>query len=370
MPSHRPARGLRRRALLSSLVAAACPPALPALLAACGGGGYSEPPPAAQPRFTHEGLDGRIVQRLRPAAGAGLLAATDDGLHQRRPDGSWAARGLAGEQVFDVTAVAPDVWLASVRSAAGGAGAVPRLVQTTDAGATWSVVNHDFGGPQGPEAIQALVFDGAGGRLLATGHDVLAVSFDMGRRWQRLAGTYHAFASPKSALGFDPVLGDVWYGGQDAIERLALFRWRQSDGSVTPHPELMPSPSTVKGIRFVQGQPARLLVAGEGGIVHSPDRGASWQVLLQSGHDFFFDVVQDPQRPQRWVTARWEKNFDAPQRLLVALSDDDGRTWTTLVHDDAQLFGGTWSLAAGVIDGRSVFHLGLYRGGVVRLELG
>jgi hypothetical protein len=345
-------QALRRQALTWLAAAPAA-----ALLAACGGSDTPVAPPAApaEPSFTAEGLAGRIVHRLRPLPGGGLLAATDDGLYQRSSPGTWQARNLAGGHVFDVTALSATHWIASVRKADLGVDAPPRLLETTAAGQDWQEVAHNFGGDEGAEAIQALMYDAAGARLLATGTDVLAQSRDGGRTWQRLAGEYQAIGSPKSALALDPQLGDVWFGGQNAIEVLTLFRWRQSDGLVVEHPELMTTPSVVKGIRFSQGQPARVLVAGEGGVVHSLDRGVQWRQLFADGHNFYFDVVQDPQRPQRWVTARWEKNFADPQRLAV--------------RGDAQLFGGTWSLAAGIEGGRTVFHLGLYKGGVMRLEL-
>jgi hypothetical protein len=357
---------LRRQALAWLAAAPAA-----ALLSACGGGDLTVAPPAApaQPSFTAEGLAGRIVHRLRPLPGGGLLAATDDGLYQRSASGAWQARNLPGEHVFDVTALSPTHWLASVRNAAAGVDAPPRLLETTTAGQAWQVVIHNFGGDEGPETIHALMNDAAGARLLATGFDVLAQSRDGGRTWQRLAGEYQAIGSPKSALALDPQLGDVWFGGQNAVEVLALFRWRQSDGQVIDHPGLMTTPSVVKGIRFSQGQPARVLVAGEGGVVHSLDRGGQWRQLFTDGHNFYFDVVQDPQRPQRWVTARWEKSFEDPQRVVVRVSDDDGATWRELVHGDAQLFGGAWSLAASIEGGRTMFHLGLYKGGVMRLEL-
>lgn len=359
---------ITRRRTLSLLAAAPIPLLLPACGGGGGGGDMPEAPPPP-PLFVSEGLSGRIVHRLRPSAGGGLLAATDNGLYQRTADGAWQARGLDGEHVLDVTAIDPSRWLASVRSAAGGVDAPPRLLETTTAGLVWQAVANDFGGDTGPEAIQALMADIAGSRLLATGTDVLAQSRDLGRTWQRLAGRFQAFSNPMTALTLDPQLGDVWYGGQDAIERLVLFRWKQADGELLAHPDLMSAPSVVKSIRFAQGQPARVLIAGEGGIVHSLDRGGSWRRLLADGHEFYFDVVQDPQRPQRWVTARWQKNFDGPQRLLVKVSDDDGSTWRDLWHGDAQLFGGVWSLAAYVAGGRSVFQLGLYKGGVMRLEL-
>jgi hypothetical protein len=69
------------------------------------------------------------------------------------------------------------------------------------------------------------------------------------------------------------------------------------------------------------------------------------------------------------VSASWKKEYELPQPLRVAISEDDGATWTTFGHPDAQLFGGAWSMEAQVEQGRSVFYLGLYKGGVMRMEL-
>jgi photosystem II stability/assembly factor-like uncharacterized protein len=354
-----------RRAALAALTWPVLAP-----LAACGGGGGDAPapppPPPTEPRFTAHGLAGHIVRRLRPSPG-GWLAATGNGAFRHTAAG-WQPLGLTGQVVLDIVAPDATTLIASVHTA----NAVPRdfrLVESRDAGASWQALMHDFGGPHGPEGVHALAFDGAANRLLATGADVLAESTDRGRRWRRLAGDWHAFTQPKEALAIDPRRGDAWYGGQDAIEGFALFRHRAASGSLVSHPGLMPNPSVAKGIRFALEQPQRVIVAGEGGLVQTLDDGASWQRLLDTGYRFHFDVLQDPQRPQRWVSASWAKNFDTPQPLIVHITDDDGRSWRTLQHPDRTLFGGAWSMAASLENGRTVYDFGLYKGGVMRLEL-
>jgi hypothetical protein len=83
----------------------------------------------------------------------------------------------------------------------------------------------------------------------------------------------------------------------------------EADGGLDSYPGLLPGPSVSKGIRHVMGQPQRLLVSDEAGIVRTLDDGISWQTLLaDDAHRFHFDVLHDVQRPRRFITAAWEKN--------------------------------------------------------------
>lgn len=337
-----------------------------ATLPGCGGGSPDEPADPV-PKFTADGLEGRIVRKLHPGP-AGLVAATDDSAWRRGAAG-WVSLGLPGLYVQDIAALTPLHFLASVRAPAGAAPG--RLVESSDGGASWQDVAHDFGGPGTPEFIQALYDDAPAGRLLALGADALAVSHDHGRHWELLAGQWHAFAGGKDALAVEPASGDVWFGGQDAIETLDLKRRRAAGGAIDHYSGLLPSPSTVKGIRFAMGEPNRVLVAGEGGIAQTRDDGATWQtLLLHPDYRFHFDVLQDPARPRRLVSASWKKDYEQPQPLVVVVSEDDGATWRTIEHPDRQLFGGAWSLASQPdAQGRSAFYFGLYKGGVMRMTL-
>ena len=338
-----------------------------AALPGCGGGSSASPPAEPVAKFTPDGLQGRIVRKLRPGA-AGLLAATDDSAWRRGPAG-WTSLGLPGLYVQDIAAFSATRLVASVKQPAPATGP-ERLLETLDGGLSWHDVAHDFGGPGTPEFIQALLYDAPAGRLLAIGSDALAASSDQGRHWELLAGQWHAFASGKDALAVQPVSGDVWYGGQDAIETLVLKRRRAAGGALDSYPALLPSPSVAKGIRFGIGEPQRVLVAGEGGIVQTRDNGATWQtLLLHADYRFHFDVLQDPARPRRLVSASWKKEYELPQPLIVAISEDEGATWRSIEHPDRQLHGGAWSMALQVEEGRSVFYFGLHRGGVMRMTL-
>lgn len=338
----------------------------------CGGSAGDVPQPVpplpATPQFIHEGLQGRIVSRLRPSD-TGVLAATDAGVFQRR-GGAWEPRGLADQTILDLVVISGQRWMASVRATADGPTATPQLVMTVDGGASWKPVTSNFGGSHGPEPVHALAFDGPRQRLLATGSDVLAESRDEGRTWTVLHGDWQGFAHPKAALVVHPASGDIWYGGQDAVEGLILFQRAEATRQVTTHAGLLPSPSVVKGVQFATVLNAgHLLIAGEGGVVETRDGGTTWAKLLHDGYNFYFDVAFDAHKPGRLVSARWLKNYDAPQPAHVMVSDDAGKTWRSFQTTDDALFGGAWAIHALQESGRTSYLLGLYKGGVMRVEL-
>lgn len=330
------------------------------LLAACGGGSSEPPPPppppAAPPLEVHiEGLSGRIVRRLRESR-RGQLAVTDAGLF-RREGGNWLSLGLAEQHLHDVVERQDGGLLASSQ----GKG----FFISRDEGASWQTQASDFGRGSG-ETAWVLRADGS--RLLACGNAALAESLDGGQSWRLLAGNWDGVATLSDALSLAGN-GDIWWGGQNGIEELVLYRRRAADGSLQQWSRLLRSPSTVKSLRLPPAEPGRVLLCGEGGIVQTRDDGASWQpVFVNNNYRFYFDVLQDPLRPQRWVSAGWSKSSD-PQALRVAVSDDNAVSWREYEHPDPALHGGVWSMAVAVEAGMSVWRFGLYRGGIARLRL-
>jgi hypothetical protein len=130
---------MKRRALLAALLA----PALPAL-EACGGGDGGPPPAPAlpPPGVPVDGLAGQVVRRLRPSP-QGLLAATDGGALVRGAQ-AWEPLGL-DLPLRDIVALGGNTLLASAVSLQGA----PLLLRSSDGGANWQALAHDFGGPQG-----------------------------------------------------------------------------------------------------------------------------------------------------------------------------------------------------------------------------
>jgi hypothetical protein len=243
-------------------------------------------------------------------------------------------------------------------------------MKTTDGGATWTVLASDFGGPDGPETIHALAFDAPRNRVLATGSTVLAESRDEGASWEIMDGDWQGFGHPQSALAVHPQNGDAWYGGQNAIEGLILHHFQHATRTSTLHLDVLPRPSVAKGIGFPKAQdPKHVIITGEGGIAETRDAGLTWTKLFGDGFNFYFDIALDASSPSRMVSARWQKYFDSPQPLHAIVSDDAGKTWRVISDASPNVFGGAWSIYAIRENGRTNYLLGLYKGGVVRLEL-
>ena len=349
MPSHRThpdpngSSAIRRRLLLGSA----------ALFAGCGGGNQtSDPPPALTLQVSIEGLQGLKVARLR-ASPLGTLAATNNGLHVRDADG-WRLLGLRGGDLLDVAMLGAGRLVASSRQ--------DGMFASDDLGRNWQRLLSNFGGASGPEPAWALVVHE--GRLLATHGYGLAESRDGGRSWSLLVGNWGYVSTGMFALT-PGARGEIWFGGQNAIEQLVLGRWSPTE--LAEWERLMPSPSVVTSVRLVPGEPLRALVCGEGGIIQTRDNGRSWTpVFVNNDHRFYFDVLQDPSRPGRWVSAGYRKT-DATQPLRIAISEDDGASWREIEALDTRNFGGVLSMAVSVENGRSVFRFGTFGGGVVRV---
>jgi hypothetical protein len=324
-----------------------------ALFAGCGGGDpTSEPPPDPALQVRIEGLQGLKVTRLR-ASRLGLLAATNNGLHVRDTDG-WRLLGLPGGDLLDVAMLGAGRLVASCR--------LNGMFASDDSGRSWQRLISNFGGASGSEPAWALVEHE--GRLLATHGHSLAESRDGGRRWSLLVGRWGDASTGLSALT-SGARGEIWFAGQNAIEQLVLGRW--SPTALVEWVRLVPGPSVVTSVRLVPGEPLRALVCGEGGIIQTRDHGRTWMpAFVNSDLRFYFDVLQDPSMPGRWVSAGYRKT-DASQPLLIAISENDGASWREFEALDSRNFGGVLSMALSVENGRSVFRFGTAGGGVVRV---
>ncbi len=285
----------------------------------------------------------------------GLLAVTESGLFLRAAEG-WQALGLAGRDLLDVASLGNGRLVASSR--------LQGLFESDNGGQSWLPLASNFGGFIGAEeAAWALLPHG--GSLLATHGYGFSESVDGGRSWALRvgqwgsAGTGHALSAGAN--------GEIWFGGQNAVEELVLARWRP--GSLFEWSRLMPSPSVVCTVKLVPGEPQRVLACGEGGIVQSRNDGRTWaRVLVNNDSRFYFDVLPDPVRPRRWVSAGYRKT-DGMQPLRVEISDDDGENWYEIEHPDNQLYGGVLCMNVELEFGRAVYRFGLRKGGVARVQI-
>lgn len=349
------------------------------LVTSCGGGGSrGTPPPGGnlpvpQPEFRLDGLSGLTILGIYQH-GDRLFAATDDGLFAKAlGQDSWQIVGLDSFQIQALSILSDQHMLAAVvlrpdRDVFQD----PELYETVNGGANWLPVDSDFGGGFGENiGIWALHHDVADGRLYATGQDALAVSADTGRSWQLLAGAWDGLSPPQGALNLNAAKGQVWFGGQNAIEQLKLRRHDLESGETTEFDVfLLPSPATIEGITLDPSNPDRILASGEGGILQSLDNGETWaQLLGQASSRFYFETALDPQDSQVIYSASWRKEFDLPQTLILEVSSDGGESWTAYELNDPDLFGGAWSIRAVVEDGRTVLYIGLFRGGIMKVLL-
>ncbi len=296
------------------------------------------PPPAAQPEFRHEGLTGRTINHIYQHQDM-LFATSDAGLFGKTlGQDNWWSLGLDDHSVQDVVILNDQHWLAAVFAKGPNPFLEPALLETVNGGANWLEVATDFGGGSG-EGIFALHYHAERERLYATGY-ALAVSEDLGRSWELLAGDWGTFSHPLEALNLNPAKDQVWFGGQNAIEQMVLRRHDLATAETLDFPQLLPSPSVVKGITFDPANADRVLVSGEGGILQSLDNGETWtDPLGDVDFRFYFQTALDPDDSRTVFTAGWTKIFDEPQPLIVEISTDGGDSWAKYELDDPDLFG-------------------------------
>ncbi|MEO1018719.1 MAG: hypothetical protein AAFY56_13665 [Pseudomonadota bacterium] len=328
------------------------------------------PPPINDPVFVYRGLEGQTVVALAQTD-TSVLAGTTRGIYRYDGGTDWTLTTPADWSVTALEALNPTRLLAAVDVS----GTERHIVESLDAGNTWNVVQNDFGGSllQPREPVFRMAFDESSGELLATGYGALARSADFGRTWTVLNGQWGVVSTGLSALSKADLRGDIWYGGQGALEDPVLIRYSPNSGQSVnlsaAIETILPRPSTVESIRFYPTAEDIVFVVGEGGIAVSSDYGANWRASLTNTRArFYFDLIID--EPTGAVySAGWDKNFTDPQPLILDISLNGGQSWQSYQHDDSSILGGVWSMRLVDLNDRRRLFLGLQGGGVYEVDL-
>jgi hypothetical protein len=311
----------------------------------------------------------------------GLYAATSAGIYQLKDD-QWKNL-TASEQweVFDLEAVGAGHYLASIKQEDNF-----YLVESLDSGITWSFVESDFGHTEDDggviiaqslsldEKIQALEYDLEIGMLYGTGFHVLAVSGDYGRTWAKLTGEWQGFAKGYAALTIDLNSFKVWFGGQNAVEQSQLLSFDltlQETKTHTSMTDMNSEPGTVKNIRFHPNDPNTIYAAGEPGIISSTDGGETWEEFYFNDESrFYYGLLINPEQPETMYTSGWNKAFFEPQPFYLERTTDGGENWEKIEYvEEADIFGGVWSMYADYGQEESTLYFGLYKGGVMTVKV-
>ena len=348
------------------------------ILSACGSDKSvtSEPVPVdptpvdPTPEFTHMGLNEHVVKRL-VLHNNGLLVATDRGLYRLDQQEQWQLLSSTDWDIYDIAIVDDLHFILSYQSRGGN-----HISESIDGGASWLEVPGGFSQynetPKDESVEPAFRLLYEEGKLYGSGYDALAVSEDLGQTWQKLVGSWNGFARGTSLVARNASEGAVWYGGQGAFENPVLRRYSEGDLSlfeVSNIDDVLPVPSSVYGFAFSELSPGRVYVSGEGGIVYSDDEGENWHPLhVNDNYRFYFDFALFSESEEIFYTAGWDKNYESPQPLIVEVSRDSGMTWQSFQYDDADLLGGVYSLTAHRSESVDTLYLGLYKGGVMKVE--
>ncbi|MEQ8554420.1 MAG: hypothetical protein RIC06_01005 [Cyclobacteriaceae bacterium] len=326
-----------------------------------------------QPSFTfgRSGLEGRIINELSMTS-SGIIAATDKGLYVKteaqnslEPD-NWESAGLAEKNIRTFVEIDEDLWLA-----AENAGSSFFLYQSKNQGETWAELENNFGGDY-EQHINDLEYVAETQMLYAVGYGVLAESADMGQTWTPIIGDWDWLASGLDFVEKNPESNELWIGGQNAIEGFILYKYDLDSEEETLYMNLVEMPSTAKSILFNPDDPDHVIVGAEGGIISTSDGGNTWN-LIKDDHEsskFYFGLARDEFKPEILYAAGWLKDFDNPQKLILSYSKDNGSLWQEVTYPDNDLFGGVYDMLSTVENGQQVLYLGLYKGGVYKVNIG
>ena len=346
------------------------------MLLACGGGSVkNDIDDSKNLNFSSFGLNGRIVYQLKVIDNR-LFAATDKGLYRELERGNWELLGSPSWTIIDWAFINENHWILSTSDADSFIGLPTKyeLYETLDNGKSWSLVENDFGGDLITDGVFEPIFGMHydNGILFAVGYDVLASSVNFGRSWEVVDGFWGAFASGLRTVTMSPDKKMLWYGGQGGIENLVFRNFnlinKKSNDFSQDLAALLPSPSVILSILYSNVNEKHVFATAEGGIIQSRNGGENWgSFLTDSGHKFYFDLIQGVRNENHFYTAGWIKSSD-PQPLVIRITQDAGETWQSYPHPDTTIFGGAYSMTSRIENNSQVLYIGLFKGGVIRVS--
>jgi photosystem II stability/assembly factor-like uncharacterized protein len=330
----------------------------------------SEPSHQLTVEFGKQGLEDLISNRVIVTNDGTVLVATDQGAYKSIDEGeSWQLVSPDNWNINDIVEIDTLHFMISAKN-----GETAFLSETFDGGETWSQLRTHFGPQDSQESqhINRLHWDESTQTLFGIGIDVLAKSIDRGGNWELVSGIWNGFGSGMRSIAYSSTENIALYGGQGAIENPILRKVDLS--SLTQNfidlTSLLPVPSTIEEIQFDSQDENILFVSGEGGIISSNDQGITWHpILLDQNSRFYFDFIRDERFTDHIYTAGWNKIFNAPQPLIIEISENGGETWRQFSHPNQNIFGGVRTMDILYEGDEAILFLGLYKGGVLKVYL-
>jgi len=315
------------------------------------------------------GLSGIQVNELR-LKGNDLFAITGDGIYKTdiTTDAPMALVGLKGKHILTAALLSDTELLASHRDAENNIGAEPELFHSTDGGATWEVLEHNFGGEAKEPIFHFEWIPSQPEVLLGTGYQVVAKSTDKGVTWKPIWGDFDMFANRMRVFINSTKPSDVWTGGQGGIENGYLVHLRNEE-EVNFWNDLVPNPTTVKKVAFDTQTPQGIYVGWEGELARTTNEGQTWETLIDRHEEshFFFGIGFSTADPNLIFTGKWEKT-DGPQPLELFYSKDKGSSWKVKNFPEVT-YGGIHDLIVKTESGKERIFVGLDKGGVYEIVM-
>ena len=330
------------------------------LLAGCNDEKGNHP---AQAKWKKLGLDGKVINEMQ-FSGSSLYVATATGLFKvqvNTMDTDFIPIGFEGKNVEAIQVLAEEALVVSIYDKSGAE--PPALYKTSDDGATWLLLENNFGGNGAEPVFDLEVHPNNENVLYATGFSVVAKSLDQGHTWVPVYGDWGGFATGISVVEINRKdENEVWAGGQGAIENGFLVRTK-NDADWDSWSDLVENPTVVKEITFSPANKEQVFVGFEGALLKTTDGGTHWQTLIESEENrFYFGIGIRDGDAKRVYAGGWLKT-SGQQPLILYVSETGGDSWSE-VKFPAESYGGILELQIKQEESKDILYLGLDKGGV------